>query len=148
MTDLPEEWRPIKSLPKYEVSSLGRIRRDGRVLVQRTNSHGYLQITPCVSGVVTTKTVHGLIAEAFIGEKPSAAHQVNHKDGNKKSNGRSNLEWVTCSENRRHGLRLGIIQPGIPPILRGIKTRIRNSLQNKSPASGLYTPAVSIPNAS
>ena len=33
---------------------------------------------------------------------------INHKDGNKKNNQVSNLEWVTSSENQKHRHKIGI----------------------------------------
>jgi hypothetical protein len=48
-----------------------------------------------------------LLALAFLGEPPSARHQVAHNDGNPRNNHLSNLRWATPSENsmdrRLHG---------------------------------------------
>lgn len=45
--------------------------------------------------------VHRVVADTFI-KKPSALHVVNHKDGNRKNNFVSNLEWLLPAENERH----------------------------------------------
>lgn len=51
--------------------------------------------------------VHRLIALTFI-PNPNDLPQVNHKDGNKKNNHVSNLEWCTCAHNIQHAIRTGL----------------------------------------
>lgn len=46
--------------------------------------------------------VHRIVCLAFHGKPPTNLHQVNHKNGNRKDNTPSNLEWVTASENQKH----------------------------------------------
>ena len=52
---------------------------------------GYMML----SGVV----VHRIVATAFHGESPSAAHVVDHVDTNRRNNRIENLRWVTRLEN-------------------------------------------------
>jgi hypothetical protein len=50
--------------------------------------------------------VHHLVAEAFIGPRPTNQHQINHKNGIKTDNTVKNLEWVTSQQNHRHRTRV------------------------------------------
>ncbi len=117
------EWRAIPSLcGKYEASDLGEIRRAGtskgcragRVLRTSKNNRGYRLVYPCVDGVPLTRTVHRLVAEAFLGPCPSD-REINHRDGNKANNASTNLEYVTRSENMKHAHATGLKKGGQPP---------------------------------
>lgn len=72
--------------------------RDERTLVTKPKL-GYPSVNLTLRGRVC---VHTLVAEAFIGPKPSGARTVNHKDGNKHNNAAANLEWASYAENNRH----------------------------------------------
>lgn len=88
-----EEWKQIRTLPEYEISNKGRVRKrsTGQIMVLSYNG-GYARIT-------ISKHIHRLVAEAFI-EKPDETRTwVDHIDGNRSNNDVSNLRWVTPSEN-------------------------------------------------
>ncbi len=106
----------------YQVSNIGRVKsldrpmksgvqknciRSGGLLKQQITQHGYYQAYLSKHGLTKGITVHRLLALAFI-PNPSKKRAVNHKDGNKKNNNLSNLEWVTDSENVRHAFRTGL----------------------------------------
>ena len=100
-----EEWRRCQApLVRYEVSSLGRIRhaRRKQPLVLIDQGMGYLKFSAGIKGKQRTFKVHRQVALSFC-EGWREGLQVNHKDGNKHNNRATNLEWVTASENQRHG---------------------------------------------
>lgn len=92
----------------YEASSEGHIRnrRTNRVLIEFEGKDGYLRTQ--FDG--KTRTVHRVIAEAFL-PSDEGKEFVNHKDGNKRNNNISNLEWCTREENIQHAYRTGLIRP-------------------------------------
>lgn len=95
-----EEWRAVVGDPRYEVSNLGRVRSyrrsaQGRILRPGIASHGY----PTVAlGRGHTRTVHSLVAEAFIGSVP-AGQEVRHKNGIRNDPRASNLHYGTRTQN-------------------------------------------------
>lgn len=112
-----EEWRSVIGWPHYSVSNLGRVKshnywRRGveRVLSPRQAGHGYYGITLCDAGRQLDAKIHVLVAEAFIGPRPSGMW-VNHKDSVRSNNRAENLEWVTPSENNLHAYRTGNKKP-------------------------------------
>lgn len=101
---MTETWKPIDWLPGgFEVSSEGQIRnRFGNIIAPSTGSKGYLQTRMMFKGKRITKSVHRLVARAFLGECP-CRHEVNHKDGNRMNPRLENLEYVTRQQNLVHG---------------------------------------------
>lgn len=94
----------------YDVFPDGRIQRKGskKCKVPTVGPDGYCRVTFSVQNKAICKTVHSVIAEAFLGPRPDGC-EVNHKDGDKKNNKVENLEYVTRSENLLHRSRvLGI----------------------------------------
>lgn len=74
---------------------------------QDTNRDGYKVVALYKNNKSTAKTVHRLVALAFI-PNPENKPCVNHIDGNKQNNNIENLEWVTYSENTIHSFQNGL----------------------------------------
>jgi hypothetical protein len=123
-----EVWKKVAGFEDYEVSNLGRVQvqnrkiqcRDGRVktwpgrmlkLFPGGFKGRYRRVSLWKRNKGTTKYVHILVAEAFIGPRPSGK-EINHKDGDPTNNRVGNLEYVTGSQNKRHYhlLNRGLIQ--------------------------------------
>jgi hypothetical protein len=106
-----EEWRDTE-YPGYRVSSHGRVIGPDGLLNQRlANKSGY----PVVSIRVArprTRTVHRLVALAFLGPPPTPKHEVCHGDKGSSSNHVGNLRWDTHKENCRDTVRHGMSLEG------------------------------------
>lgn len=97
-----EIWKDIKGYEGlYQVSSWGNVKGKKGILKPYITEKGYLKVGLFKDGKNHKKRVNRLVAEAFI-PNPLNLPQVNHKDGNKKNNSVSNLEYCTNSENRNH----------------------------------------------
>lgn len=80
----------------------------GKLLSPERHKLGYLRvllIDDC--GHRKHCLVHRIVAEAYI-KNPNNYPQVNHKDGNKRNNHVSNLEWCTSQYNNKHALSNGL----------------------------------------
>ncbi len=112
------EWRVIPSHPDYEASDEGQVRSwrgyagvrldTPRLKAARLGTNGYL-VTDLVSspeGKKKTRSVHQLVAEAFLGPRPPG-REVCHLDGDKTNNSASTLRYDTHKGNhadrKEHG---------------------------------------------
>lgn len=99
-----ERWKDIKGFSNYQVSSLGRIRknrytdrdnnvRKPKIISQVLNKNGYYYVTLIdTEGKHHFKIVHRLVAAAFCG-RPKEKAKVRHIDGNMTNNNADNLRW-------------------------------------------------------
>ena len=128
---MKEIWKPIEGYEGlYEISNFGNVKslarswnfRDygnGKVQVVKSKEKilkntisncGYMQARLSKNNKHGLKSVHRLVAQAFI-PNPENKSQVNHIDGNKQNNRVDNLEWCNNSENQLHAWKLGLQTP-------------------------------------
>lgn len=127
---MKEIWKDVVGYEGlYQVSSMGKVKscahivncrgnsfrtQPAKLLSQQTNKkkNFYYFVRLYKNGRPKPFFVHRLVADAFIPNNNNLT-QVNHKDGNKKNNNVSNLEWCTPSENSKHAFKIGLNIPTI-----------------------------------
>lgn len=117
-----EVWKDIEGYEGYyQVSDLGRVKAFSR-LVGHPNGglkrlpEKIMNMNPSKSGYIHVNlrgrgrkvfSIHRLVALHFI-PNPENKPEVNHKDGVKTNNHKSNLEWSTNQENITHSWETGL----------------------------------------
>lgn len=106
---MEDRWSKIDGFANYSVSDSGQIRNDKRQSLKNPvmDKDGYLKVDLYNHGKRSTQRIHRLVGEAFV-DNPDNKQQVNHKDGNKRNNSISNLEWATPKENMEHAVANGL----------------------------------------
>lgn len=111
---MEEEWREVADWPQFQVSRLGRVRREGRVLRGSMSPKGYRSIVVypgerSAAGILKPLrwSIHRAVCIAFNGSLDTLKAnrkdiQVAHLNGDPGDNRASNLAWVTAKENSRH----------------------------------------------
>lgn len=101
-----EIWKDIEGFEGfYQVSNLGNVRRfykSGKIKVLKPKKDDYLRVDLCLNNKHCYKSVHILVAKAFI-PNPDNLPQVHHIDENKHNPIVTNLMWVTGKENHNLG---------------------------------------------
>lgn len=99
-----EIWKDVIDYDKYQVSSLGNIRRSGKILCQMLTHRGYKVINLCKDGKCKMFLVHRVIVKSFINPNIGTRNLVNHINGIQTDNRLENLELVNDRENKTHSL--------------------------------------------
>lgn len=112
---------------KIKVSEDGKIytlchKNYEKLLKPSVDKYGYEKVVLTKNGIRKTYLVHRLVALAYIPNlenKPT----VNHKDGNKRNNNVSNLEWATHKEQKTHEIENGLCEKNIQVLKKANKKR-------------------------
>ena len=115
---MTEIWKPVVGFEgSYEVSNFGRVRSLARV-IRLSNGRlkpiketvllphlckGYYAVRLWSKGKSHFKTIHRLVAQAFI-PNPEGKPQIDHIDTNTLNNNVDNLRWATGQENNMNPL--------------------------------------------
>lgn len=108
---LVEQWRTVSDYPDYEVSDAGRVRKGARIMATPPQSNGYPHLGLRRDGVTKTFTLHSLVADAFLPNRPPG-HVVNHINADKSDCRSANLEYVTPHGNALHAASLSLFPKG------------------------------------
>lgn len=95
---MTEVWRPVREFTMYEVSNMGNVRRQNKLLRPSITSKGYQTVSLSKEGKVTKHRVHRLVAEAFI-PNPHNKPMIDHINAVRTDNKVTNLKWATAKEN-------------------------------------------------
>ena len=87
-------WRPVLSVPGYEVSTFGRLRRGKELVTVGKPTNGHRVANVKVKGEYTTRRLSRLVGEAFC-RTFRVALRVHYKDGDPANCRPDNLDWVT-----------------------------------------------------
>ena len=112
-----EIWKDIPGYYPYQASNLGRIRNNKPIVSKKAKGRkeslktkitkrGYEEVSISINGKPYTKSVHRLVALAFI-DNPENKPEVDHIDANPLNNKVENLRWATREENLHNDLYYG-----------------------------------------
>lgn len=134
-----EEFRIVKDFPNYYVSNMARVFSKNRkkLLNIQNSGWGYCHVTLSKGhGEIYHKRLHRLVIAAFVPNNKNYP-DVHHKDGNRKNNILSNLEWISTKRNTEigKGIPLCLIDIGTGKqtkyaTITGVRKRLHTSYNN------------------
>lgn len=100
--------KELVDAPNYFIFSNGNLwsQKSKKFLKSTRGGHrgNYRKYALYVDKKYKLKYVHRLVMEYFGPPMPRSKAEVNHIDGDTSNNNLENLEWVSSSENTRHGI--------------------------------------------
>lgn len=112
---MEEKWKIIPFAKNYEVSTKGRVRKDGELLKKSLDKYGYPRVFISTDSIKRSFPIHRLVGDLFLDRKEEHT-QINHKDGDKTNSSIDNLEWCTNKENIVHSFE-NMLNPNTNPLL-------------------------------
>lgn len=107
---MTEYFKPVEGFEFYQVSNLGRVlstkRKEPKYLKACPIKTGYLVVGLLKNNEQQTKSVHRLVAEAFL-PNPEGLPEVIHLDSDKTNNTVKNLKWGTSAESIQNSINNG-----------------------------------------
>ena len=107
---LTEVWKDVANYEGlYKVSNFGNVyscRKKRNMTLNPSEITGYVVVGLCKDGIQKLRSVHRLVAEAFI-PNPLNLPVVHHMDDNKQNNCVNNLKWCTQKENVHYTIAAG-----------------------------------------
>lgn len=112
-----EIWKPVYGFESlYHISNLGRVKSvkttvkgaKNKLVKPHIKPPGYLAVGLCKNNIRHGRTIHRLVADAFICPLPEGM-VTNHINANKLDNRPENLEYITHIENMKHAWSLGLM---------------------------------------
>jgi NUMOD4 motif len=91
-----EDWRAIRSFPRYSVSTLGRVRNEktDRLVTMSVNQRGFVIVGLMRDKVQYKRSVTGLVARAFLPPPPNDSFDTPiNLNGERTNNYVENLTW-------------------------------------------------------
>jgi len=151
-----EQWKDVVAYEEiYKISDLGRVKSlkrfvirnnknlyipNDKILAKRHDRLGYSTVLLCKNGIMISRSVHQLEAEAFLGHI-SNGHvlEVNHKNFIRNDNRLDNLEIVTHRENcQKRKNKSGSIYLGVAFFKKTGRWRARSNISGKDTHLGYY----------
>lgn len=124
-----DEFRKVKSLDfLYEINQNGTIFRNVKSKKQlkitldfHHSEKGYYFVWPHVKGKVYRRSIHSLVAECWLGDKPDG-YEIDHIDRNSHNNDYRNLRYVTKSQQMKNRDHTNISAQGTQNCLKWIES--------------------------